>query len=531
MGSTTQTGRRGRFGALLAGAASVAVLAAIVLATTSAGGSSGTYRVRAIFDDADNVIPGEEVKVDGVKVGNVESVTPTPNAKAAVVFNIENPGFRNFRSDATCIIRPQSLIGEKFVDCLPTQPRVEGTPEAGSLQKITSGEGVGQYLLPVQNTSSPVDPDLLNDINQLPERQRLTIILNELGATFAGRGNDLHEIILRADPALQELNKVLHILAGENHVLTNLAEESDKALKPFTAIRQRVVDFINQSNTLAKASALHRGDIARNFEDFPPFLEALGPQVERLGKLAEQTTPTFRDLQAAAPGINQVFTHLAPFAASSDQFFKTFGQSAKVSGPALKATEPLLSDLEALGNSAKPFAGSAAGLFGNLRDTGALERIMDFIFVGANASNGYDALGHFLRAEVVANNCVSYYIETTSGCSANFINLKEGPARAASAKASSLSRSSNISLVMDRTLAVMKGATPTQAIKEFPGTLPHAGAMTLSEAGSLLGGTSAPTGTPTSTPVGGAASGTTYYTPSSESSAVGGALLNYLLGN
>ena len=31
--------------------------------------------------------------------------------------NIADPGFQDFRSDATCLIRPQSLIGEKFVDC------------------------------------------------------------------------------------------------------------------------------------------------------------------------------------------------------------------------------------------------------------------------------------------------------------------------------------------------------------------------------------------------------------------------------
>lgn len=519
---------------MIAGAASVAVLAAIVLAATSAGGSSGGgYKIRAIFDDADNVIPGEEIKVDGVKVGNVLSVTPTPQAKAAVVFEIENPGFRDFREDASCIIRPQSLIGEKFVDCLPTQTRVEGTPLPPPLKKIPSGqEGSGQYLLSVQHTSSPVDPDLLNDINQLPERERLTIILNELGATFAGRGSDLHEVILRADPALQELNKVLHILASENGVLTNLAEESDKALAPFAAIRQRVADFVNQSNTVAKASALHRGAIGRGFEDFPPFLEALGPQLERLGKLAEQTTPTFQDLEVAAPGLDKTFEHLKPFSESSNKFFKSFGETAKVSGPALKASEPLLTDLEKLGTSAKPFASSAGGLFSSLRETGALERIMDFIFVGAGASNGYDALGHFLRAEVVAGNCVTYNVAPTSGCSANFINLKEGSsAKAASAKASALSPTSDTPLVMDRTLAVMKGASPAQAIKEFPGTLPRAGAMTLAEASALLGGASAPASTPTATPVGGAASGTTYYTPSSESSEVGGALLNYLLGN
>jgi ABC-type transporter Mla subunit MlaD len=34
--------------------------------------------VRAIFDDAGNIISGEDVKIDGVKVGTVGSVTPTP---------------------------------------------------------------------------------------------------------------------------------------------------------------------------------------------------------------------------------------------------------------------------------------------------------------------------------------------------------------------------------------------------------------------------------------------------------------------
>ena len=123
--------------------------------------------------------------------------------------NITNPGFQDFRTDASCTIRPQALIGEKFVDCLPTQPRVEGTPLPPPLQKIPSGhEGAGQNLLPVTNTHSPVDPDLLNDITRLPERQRLTIILNELGAGLAGRGSDLNVVIRRANPALQELDKV-----------------------------------------------------------------------------------------------------------------------------------------------------------------------------------------------------------------------------------------------------------------------------------------------------------------------------------
>src|ERR1700757_4847412 len=154
-GLRTQTAGWRRGAARAAAVAGVAARVVALLLSIGAGGSSGTYQVRAIFDDAGNIIPGENVKIDGVKVGTVSTVEPTPQEKAAVVLNIDNKGFADFRADASCTIRPQALIGEKFVDCLPTQPRVEGTPLPAPLRKIPSGqEGAGQYLLPVTNTHS-----------------------------------------------------------------------------------------------------------------------------------------------------------------------------------------------------------------------------------------------------------------------------------------------------------------------------------------------------------------------------------------
>ncbi|HXN37459.1 MAG TPA: MlaD family protein, partial [Solirubrobacteraceae bacterium] len=182
-----ETAGRRRWAAGIAGAACTIALIAVVLLATSAGGSNGAYEVRAIFDDAGNLIGGENVKIDGVTVGTVSSVAPTPQAKAAVVLHIDNPGFQDFREDASCTIKPQALIGEKYVDCLPTQPRVEGTPLPPPLKRIRKGqEGAGQLLLPVANTHSPVDVDLINDISRLPEEERFTIIFNELGAGLAG---------------------------------------------------------------------------------------------------------------------------------------------------------------------------------------------------------------------------------------------------------------------------------------------------------------------------------------------------------
>jgi phospholipid/cholesterol/gamma-HCH transport system substrate-binding protein len=507
--------------AAVAGAACVAALVAFVVLATSAGGSGGGYSVRAIFDDAANLTIGEDVKIDGVKVGTVGSVTPTPHAKAAVVLNISSPGFQDFRVDATCTIRPQALIGEKFVDCLPTQPRVEGTPLPPPLKTIPAGqEGAGQVLLPVKQTSSPVDPDLLGDIARLPEAQRLTIILNELGAGFAGRGSDLNAVIRRANPALRGLERVLAILANENKVLIDLAVEGDRTTAPLAADRSRLVGFINEGNKVAQATANHRTALAQNFADLPAFLEQLGPAMERLGRFADQTTPTFQDLGVAAPGINKTFENIAPFSKSFEGFLQSFGKNARTTASGLKAVEPLLPLVKALGKNAKPFANNFSGLFTSLRNTGGLERLLDFIYLGGGSVNGYDALGHFIRAEIVGSLCLNYSVQPSPTCTTGkFIGASTSSATASTASASSTS------LVMQRTLAVLKGMTPAQAIAKYPGSTSG------EEGGSAGAETNTSASTLAAQPVGGAAAGTTYYAPAEDGSEASGMLLNYLLGN
>jgi ABC-type transporter Mla subunit MlaD len=507
--------------AAVTGGACALALVAIVLLATSAGGSSGGYTVRAIFDDAGNLTSGENVKIDGVNVGTVGSVAPTPHAQAAVVLNITTPGFQDWREDASCTIRPQALIGEKFVDCLPTQPRVEGTPLPPPLKRIPAGhEGAGEVLLPVTRTHSPVDPDLLSDITRLPEAQRLTILLNEFGAGLAGRGADLNAVIRRANPALQGLEEVFAILAKENKVLTDLAVESDRALAPIVAERGQVVGFIKAGKTVAQASANQRGALGQNLADFPAFLEQLGPEMERLGRFAEQTTPTLEDLGVAAPGINKLFKNTAPFSKSFEGFLSAVGKNAKKTASALTQVEPLLALAKGLGKNAKPFASNFSGLLTSLKSTGGLERLLDFIYLGTGSVNGYDALGHFLRTEIFASTCLSYSVVTNPTCTTGkFLGAKTSSANAASASARSTG------LVMQRTLAVLKGMTPAEAIAKYPGSV-------TGEANGAAGALSTAAGaTPTAQPVGGAASGTTYYSPSSESSEASGMLLNYLLGN
>ena len=330
-------GRKG-FAAAIAAAC---LIAAVVLLATSAGGSNGSYTVRAIFDDAGNIISGEDVKIDGVKVGTVGSVTPTPKAKAAVAAGHQQPRLPGLPRGRQ-LRRPPAGADRREVRRLPADAaarRRHAAAAAAEEDPVRASKARASTCCRSRTRSSPVDVDLLGDISRLPERQRLTIIINELGAGLAGRGSDLNAVIRRANPALRELDRVLAILASENKVLAKLAVDSDKALAPFARVREHFANFLVESNKVSQATAAHRGALAQNLKDFPPFLRQLGPAMERLEKFAEQTTPVFTDLNKAAPGINQTFTSLPAFSNSSEKFFESLGAD-RASGRGRRSSRP-----------------------------------------------------------------------------------------------------------------------------------------------------------------------------------------------
>src|SRR4051812_28492049 len=134
-----------------------------------------------------------------------------------------------------------------------------------------------------------------------PERARLSLILNELGTGLAGRGRDLNEVIRRANPALQETDKVLAILARQNSQLDQLAVNSDRILAPLARDRASVAGAIRNTAEVAQATAEKRVALAADIRTLPKFLQELTPTMNSLGALAEESTPVLTDLGANAP--------------------------------------------------------------------------------------------------------------------------------------------------------------------------------------------------------------------------------------
>jgi ABC-type transporter Mla subunit MlaD len=383
------------------------------------------YHVRAIFDNASTLVPGEDVKIAGVPAGVISELNVTRDNKAAITMRIEDTDFVPWKDDAECEIGSQGLIGEKFVDCEP------GSSSARALAEIEDGaEGEGEHLLPIENTSSPVDLDLVNDIMRLPYRQRLAILLSEFGTGLAGRGEELNEVIHRANPALRETDEVLKILADQNRVLARLARDSDQALGPLARERESLGDFVVQANATGEASAERRADIRRGLNLLPDFLGELEPLMADLEGFADQGTPLLADLNAAAPALGRLIEAQGTLADASRESFPSLGDALERGRPALIDARPLIRDLRRLGREAAPVSVNLDELTKSLSETGGVERLNDLLYYLALATNGFDGLGHYLRAGLVTNVCSSYALEPSPSCRSTFFDPSADPAAA-----------------------------------------------------------------------------------------------------
>jgi phospholipid/cholesterol/gamma-HCH transport system substrate-binding protein len=271
------------------------------------------YYVRAIFDNSSTVVTGEDVKVAGVPVGAVSDLNVTDDKQAAITMRIDDTDFMPWKTDAKCTIRAQGLIGEKFLECEP------GSTDAPPLKRIEEGHGKGERLLTVEHTSSPVDLDLVNDIMRLPYRQRFSLLLNEFGTGLAGRGEELNEVIHRANPALRETDQVLKILADQNRDLARLADNSDRVLGPLARDKAAFADFIVKANETGEAAAERSEDIRRGIELLPDFLAELRPLMADLEDFADQGTPLLADLGEAAPALGRLIEAQGTLADASSE--------------------------------------------------------------------------------------------------------------------------------------------------------------------------------------------------------------------
>jgi len=395
--------------------------AAAVLATGASEGDGSQGKAYWIeFDNSFGLVEGGDLKVGNVRAGQTTDfkvdAQEGERPKALVEVEITEPGFDSFRTDAECRIRPQSLIGEYYVDCEP----------GSAPEKLEEGARV-----PVEQTSSVVPEDLLRNVMRRPYRERFRLILAELGTGLAGRPEDLQEVLKRAHPGLRETSEVLEILGNQNQIIKDFITDSDQVIAELEQKKQDVARWVVEAGETAEISATRRAELARQFELFPTFLDELKPTMASLGELTDEQTPLLRDLQKAAPDLEETFTELGPFAESSRVSFRSLGKAAKVGRGALDESQEEIDELRKLAADAPELAKPLRQFFESIDDrrrthefdiraaqtdppapdkthceddskcgfTG-MESVFNYVFWQTLSVNPFDELGHLLRFTV-----------------------------------------------------------------------------------------------------------------------------------
>jgi ABC-type transporter Mla subunit MlaD len=399
---------------------------ALLFAGASDEGSARSYKVQ--FDNAFGLVENGDFRVGGVTAGKTSGLDVKElekgSYKAVITGEITEPGFDDFRKDATCDIKPQSLIGEYYVDCQPGQAE-EKLPDGGTI--------------PVEQTTSTIPQDLVNNVLRRPYRERLRLIISELGTGLAGRPEDLAEVLRRAHPGLRETSRVLKILGDQNRIIENFLADADTVVAELEANKRDVVRWVVETGETAEISATRREELRQSIRKFPTFLDELRPTMARLGELADEQTPLLADLQTAAPDLERFVDRLGPFSEASRPALASLGDAARVGTRAFKNgsdeveelkqlaadsiqtgvapdqqgfARPLRQFLEALDDRRRAIeddpraqaSGRDAGLpptdpsyNGGQGGFTGLEALWNYPFWQGLSINGFDSVGHILR--------------------------------------------------------------------------------------------------------------------------------------
>lgn len=435
-----------RLRARRAGVSLLAVGAAMAVALPACGGggssaSQSDYTVRAIFDNAAFLIKDLDVKIAGVKVGSVLDVELTDENQAAVTFSITDPGFKDLREDATCGIRPAALIGERYVECELTAKRPEGASPPPPLATIKSGPYEGQRLLESENTSVPIDPDLLLNTSNESARTRFAIIIRELGVGLQGRGDKLETALDKGNDALVLTNKILKQLSEQTDLIKNLTTDSDRVLASLAAERSSITGAIENGATVSSTLAARKEELAATIVSLDKLFTEIEPSTNKALELTDELGPIADDLNASADDLAVILNGLPEFSSRGESAITALGPTVD------KGREVLTSDetgalIDRFGRTAAvaKTTGSVLGLtLGDLRTTGGLDYFLDAIYGLAYATNGRDGNGAFLRGNVLgAGTCaILQNVRNNTACGNRLAAENVGRLSAADRKAGS----------------------------------------------------------------------------------------------
>jgi virulence factor Mce-like protein len=209
-----------------------------------------TYKVSAELPNANTLVPGNDVRIGGIRVGQVKSIEPItkPDGSVAAKVNMElNKDLEPLPRDSTLVVRSRSALGLKYLE----------------IDRGTSHQGysAGSTIPLTAARPEPVEIDQVFNMFDEPTRVAIQTNLLEFGNALAGRGVALNDAIGELRPLVQVLQPVMANLAAPDTGLDRFVSALSATAAEVAPVAEIQGQLFVDLDTTFKALA----DVARPF--------------------------------------------------------------------------------------------------------------------------------------------------------------------------------------------------------------------------------------------------------------------------
>lgn len=315
------------------------------LSTLFAGNTS---TVKADFASVENIVPNDPVRIHGVQVGTVSSVTPDPGGRGGTVTintDTSDPIYR----DASASIVWRTALGAN--DAIAIDP---GTPASGLL---------GGATLPQSQDSNQVELDQITQAFHDGAQSGMRTMLQQLGPAFASHpdlGSALTTLAQIAPTATVGIGALRGQLQDTD--LRNLVRNAGQAAQAVTVGTggAETRQFVQSAATTLSAISASQPNLKSAVDNLSntlvtagqslPSLDAnlyrLDPLIAKLMPVVPQIAPTLQQLRPTLLDAHTMLTDATPLLHKLRPAVHSLASSATVGVPVVNSLAPSLVRLQ-----------------------------------------------------------------------------------------------------------------------------------------------------------------------------------------
>ncbi|HWE08122.1 MAG TPA: MlaD family protein [Solirubrobacteraceae bacterium] len=287
-------------------AAVAAVVVAVVAVAVILLSNGSTYQVRAIFQNAGQIVSGDQVEVAGNPIGTVANLALTRNGEAELTLNITDKSYDPLRRGTQATIRQLSLSGiaSRYVDIRP-----------GS---VANSAIKSNGMIPTADTTSAVDLDQIFNTLNGPTLKGLQNVFQGSASQYQGSGKLAQAAFQYLNPAVAASSMLFRELNRNNGSdFTHFVVKTSKLVSDVATRASDLTGLVSHLSTTTGALAAQRTNLAASLQRLPGFMRLANTTFVNLRGALDQLKPLVDDSKPVAPKLEKLLIQLRPLARNS----------------------------------------------------------------------------------------------------------------------------------------------------------------------------------------------------------------------